>query len=332
MAKDILVKIKEHNLLGKGGAEFPVAKKWQAVKESKNPVKYIICNGAEGEPGVDKDEHIIKNHPQELVEGIKIALNYTKAKKAFLYLKSEYYNKYKELLSPYLNSKIELFKKPKKVGYLAGEEGTIINILENTRKEAKIKPPFPTEEGLFNSPTLINNVETFYDVFLVKNNKYEEKRFYSINGDCKKPGVYYLPINWSLAKILTETDNFPKYKFFVQVGGKAAGSILNQKQLDKTVKGCGAICLYKQDKHDPIELIYDWIDFYYKNSCGKCTPCREGTYRLKQIMDENERKNINWKLVWSLVENLEKGSFCTLGSSLPTPLKTINKNLNLQLK
>jgi NADH:ubiquinone oxidoreductase subunit F (NADH-binding) len=326
---DLLKKIKKYNLKGRGGANFPVYKKWQLILKHDDKDKYLIINGAEGEPGVKKDEYIIKHYTKELVVGMELVLNYIKAKKCILFLNHDYI-KYDKKIKKYINkTNIGIIYKPKNAGYIAGEETTMLNILEGKRSEPRIKPPFPTESGYKEKPTLIHNVETIYNIYLVYHDKYKKNRFYTINGEVKNPGVYNLPANYTIARILEETNNLPAFKFFVQHGGQASGEIINSSQLKKQVSGCGAITIYSYKNNTDFKLIKNLVNFYFNSSCGKCTPCREGTYRLKEMLSGEK---MNWPHFLELIDNLENNSFCALGSSLVIPIKSYIKNINPDFK
>ena len=187
-----------------------------------------------------------------------------------------------------------------------------------------MRPPFPTTNGLWNCPTMVNNVETFYNVSLVINDEFKENRFYTISGDCLFSNVFELPDNWTIEKILKETKNYPKFDFFVQVGGDASGEVLNGEQLDKPVSGAGSITIYNTKKYKPEEMIKKWISFFINESCGQCTPCREGVYRLNEIINSSK---INWELLEELLNNLDEASFCGLGSVVSVPIRSYRKNV-----
>jgi NADH:ubiquinone oxidoreductase subunit F (NADH-binding) len=331
---DILKKIKEAGLVGRGGAAFPTHLKWQAVKNVNSDKKYLIVNGAEGEPGIHKDEYILINHLNEFCLGLKLAADYVSSSKIFFYLSSKYFNLYKKNIINNLNKvglkgKFEIIKKTKESGYIGGEESTILNILEGKILEPRLKPPFPTEHGLWSAPTLIQNIETLYNVYLVDKNKFKNTRFYSINVGSKNKGVYSLADDLSIAEVLQQTNFYPKYKFFVQIGGDAAGEVLNDSQLEKKVSGAGSITIYNLIEHNPERLVAYWLDFFVKNSCGQCTPCREGTYRLKEMLDEAKtikKMLLNDKLK-EITDNLFLSSFCALGLSVPIALLSYLENV-----
>lgn len=360
MDKDLIHKIKEAKLVGRGGAEFPVYLKWLAVyramisrdnihcqikgqdeiacyyhpdQSPRQKICYVVINGAEGEPGIHKDTYILANYPTQVLLGIKIAVNFLKAQKAYLFLRADYFKKYEKVLIKEaakigLLKKLEIIVKPKGAGYIAGEESAVLNIIEGRRIEPRLRPPYPTAHGLFNQPTLINNIETFYNVALVAAGTYKNERFFSLNGDLKKPGVFKYPADWSIAKILKESGNYPNFSFFVQVGGEASGEVLASDQLNKTVSGAGSITVHNLRHHNPHKLLLSWLEFFKNESCGQCTPCREGTYRLWRLTNA---ARMDWPLFEEILSDLENASFCALGAAVPLPLRSywqnvINKN------
>jgi len=331
----IIDRIKQANLVGRGGACFPTAVKWEAVYKAEGQDKYVIINAAEGEPGVKKDGYILANYSAEVLHGVSLAMEYLGAKKCYLYINPAYYQKYRlkilqAVKASGLTRRFEFFVKPHDSGYIGGEETAILNAISGLKIEPRLKPPYPTTSGLWEAPTLIDNVETFYNVALVDKGKFKSERFYTINGSVQRPGVYLYPDNWTVKKVLAESGNYPSFPFFVQVGGDASGEVLNQKQLGKAATGAASITVYDLKKQSPTKLLRYWIDFFAKNSCGQCTTCREGTYRLKELL---ARKPMNWKVFFDLVDNLAGTSFCALGSSLPLPVRSYFKNvLNNNLK
>jgi len=334
---DIINKISLAGLVGRGGASFPTAQKWTAVKNALKSKKlgYIIVNGAEGEPGVNKDGYIIAKYPSEVMAGIYAAdkfLGTAKIKKIYFFLSHEYYQKYagglKSVLAAHqyaaFRKKIEFFIKPEKLTYIAGEETALLNLIEGRKIQPRLKPPYPTESGLHHHPTLINNTETFYNVGRLARGEYKEDRFYTVTGAVKHPGVYQLPINLSIEEVLAKTDNRPAYPFFVQTGGEASGEIFNASQLHNPIEGAGSIMVYNLEKTDRKKLLKYWLRFYNEQSCGQCAPCREGTHRL---WEEINKKKVDYELFWEIVNSLEESSFCGLGSSLPVPLTSYFNNI-----
>jgi len=343
--KEIFQKIKDSNLCGRGGAGFPVWRKWsfvaEASKNKKSEKVYVICNGSEGEPGVKKDEYILENYPERVIDGMRTAMNFLKyhnssnrpSVRGYIYLNNRFYRKFSQSLRSIIhNDEIEIFLKPKKAGYIGGEETSVINTIEGKRIEPRLRPPFPVENGLWGSPTLVNNVETFYDVSLIAHNEYEQKRFYTIGGDVIHKGVFLLDEKRTINEILFETSNHPlrnehnraKYDFFVQIGGDGCGEILNSSQLDNSVSGGGLITVHSLTRHNPIELITSWIKFFYSESCGQCVPCREGLSRMFNILRDGD---IKWKMFFEILNSLEESSFCGLGGSVHIPIKSYVENV-----
>lgn len=337
MKKDILSKIKNAGLVGRGGASYPVWQKWQAVHDA--PVnklrsitnekvgKFVICNCSEGEPGVHKDGHIVMHHADRVIDGMKLAIEYLGAKQGIFYLNGSYYKNFKKLLELQVKKSgapIVLFEKPHMAGYVGGEETTALNVIEGKRAEPRSRPPFPTACGLWGQPTLVNNVETFYDVSLVERGDYKNERFFGVTGDCMFEGIYNLSTDLTIEQILKKTNNYPKFDFFVQVGGDAAGEILNAKQLKNQITDSGSIRVYSLIKHKPQQLIHSWITFFKNESCGQCTPCREGTYRLADILAEAKP---NWQAVRAILDNLADTALCGLGMAVPIPVRSYVKNV-----
>lgn len=314
----MIQKIKDAGLTGRGGAGFPTGAKWEVVKNAPGEKKYIIVNGSEGEPGVLKDGFILENYPEELISGIKVALETFPNSEAYIYLRKDYYDKYKSKLIE-LSSDLSITLTREPGGYLCGEESTLIESIEGHRFEPRMKPPFPTEKGLFGCPTLINNLETFYWISKISKDEYHGNRFYSITGDIDNPGVFEFSEDWPIEKILKETKNFPGDSFFVQAGGGASGKILIQEELGEKVGGAGSIIAYDKKKTDSKELMRKWIDFYFGENCGKCTPCREGIYRIKEMLDED---SIDLEKMKDIVFVLKESSFCPLGKGVSAPFES----------
>ncbi|MFA5023810.1 MAG: NADH-ubiquinone oxidoreductase-F iron-sulfur binding region domain-containing protein [Patescibacteria group bacterium] len=334
---NILKQIENAGLVGRGGASYPTAKKWAAVKTALAGKKsgYIIVNGAEGEPGVKKDGYLIKHYPETVLNGVYLAdqfLGANKIKKVYFFLNKEYFRDYapglKKVLAikKYLalGRKLEFIIKSEVLSYISGEESALLNLIEGKKVKPRLKPPFPTTHGLHGQPTLINNTETFYDVSLASQEKYRGQRFYTLSGAIKRPGVYSLPAQLSIEEVLRQTNNYPLNKFFVQVGGDASGEVLNSNQLAAPVEGAGSVMVYDEAKTSRHKLLQYWLKFYYEQSCGNCTICREGSYRLWEIINA---KKFDKKLFWDLLEGLEETSFCALGRSLPVPIKSYFNNI-----
>lgn len=322
--KNIIAKLKIADLRGRGGADFPTYLKWEMMASAKSKQKYIIANGSEGEPKVLKDGYILRNHPELLVEGIKIALETFKGSEAFIFLRRDYFKKYKKQLDKLIGDlPITVFREHG--GYLSGEETVLCEEIEkNLPARPRTKPPFPGQVGVYGLPTLINNIETFYYVAKIARNDYQQARLYSITGKVAHKGVFELPLAWSIKKILAETKNTPDFDYFVQVGGGASGDILLPVETTQKVSGSGAIVVYDREQTDPWVLMRVWIDFFMRENCDKCTPCREGAYRILEMIRDRQ---FDQKILEELFFVLENTSFCALGKSIPLPFRSAIKKL-----
>jgi NADH:ubiquinone oxidoreductase subunit F (NADH-binding) len=311
-------KIKEAGLVGRGGGGFSTGEKWEIVKNDPRKEKYVICNGAEGELGVFKDKYILENHLEEVVNGVSLAMKEMDAIKGYIYLRGDYYDLFEERLKKIINDNIEIYRKPD-VGYIGGEETVVCEIIEGNSAIPRIKPPYLAESGLFGSPTLINNVETFYWISKISKDEYSQKRFYSLSGAMKNLGVFEFGENETIKDILVKTDNLPEFDFFVQAGGGASGIILLPSELDRKVEGIGSIIVFEKEKTDYFGLMEKWSDFFHNGNCDKCTPCREGMYKINEMIRNRE---IDYDRLEEIFLSLEKSSFCPLGRGIIRPLKS----------
>ncbi|MDD5639939.1 MAG: NADH-ubiquinone oxidoreductase-F iron-sulfur binding region domain-containing protein [Candidatus Pacebacteria bacterium] len=324
MKENIIQKIRNSKLRGRGGGNFETWIKWDLVKKSLKKDKYVICNGAEGELDVSKDGYILDNYLEDVLNGILIAMDEVGAKKAYFYLRSDYYLKYKSVLDSLIKDKqIIVFEKPD-IGYIGGEETTICEIIEGKSGMPRIKPPYLTEKGLFDCPTLINNVETFYCVSKISKNEYSNERFYSLSGDIKNKGVFVFHEDMTIEEILKRTDNYPSFDFFVQSGGGALGEFLLPEDISVPVFGIGSIIVFNKQATDIYSLIEKIMEFFHKGNCDKCVPCREGSFMLYKMA---KNKKINHKKMEEILYSLENSSFCALGKSIAIPLRSIFKKI-----
>lgn len=319
----IIKEIEKYNILGRSGCCFPTAVKWAAVKREKASPKYIICNGSEGEPGNKKDGYILRHYPEYAVEGVKQALKTINNSLAFIYLRKDYYRKFKRKLKKLSKGyPITVFKK--RGGYLAGEETVICEIMEGRKGEPRIRPPFPAQAGLQGCPTLVNNLETFYCVGKIAKKEYENERFYTLLGDIKNKGVFKLNKEDTIKEILKKTDNYPAFDFFVQAGGGAMGEILLPKELNKKINGIGSLIIFNKKRTDPFKLMKNWASFFLAENCDKCTPCREGMYRINEIISS---KKLDKKSLQDIFFVMQKTSFCPLGRNAYRPFETLIKKI-----
>ncbi len=321
--KNIIQKIKESQLLGRSGSSYPVFMKWEAVKSADTNEKYVICNGAEGEMETFKDYFLLKNYPDTILDGIKIAMRELKATKAFIYLKKSYFDEFYSDLQNLINDDIEVFEK--KGGYIGGEETTVIEAIEGNKPEPRIKPPFPTESGLWGKPTLINNVETFYFISKINSDDYKKTRFFSIAGDAPNKGVFELNEDITVKELLEKTNNVPTFDYFLQVGGGSSGEILLPQETEKKLNCLGSVIIYNKKTTDLFLLMEKWTNFFLEGNCDKCTPCREGLFRIKEMIDKRNFSEIN-----DLFFVMEKTSLCPLGKVAVSPFFTLLEKIILK--
>jgi len=172
---------------------------------------------------------------------------------------------------------------------------------------------------------MIHNVETLFNIAEVAEGKFENKRFYSLSGVGIEDKVFHLSADLSVAEVLRKAEAYPKFKFFAQIGGSASGVVLNSKQLETTkVNGAGSIEIYRESI-TPKKVLMRWFAFYDKQSCGKCAPCREGTFQLHELVKKS--KTIPWKKISEILDVLSQTSFCALGRSVAIPVRSYAKNV-----
>lgn len=341
--EEVIGTVKASGLLGRGGAGFNCGLKWELARKAPGEEKYLIGNADEGEVGAFKDRYLLTHDPFSVIEGLVIASYAVGAKKAYIYLRAEYHF----LLEPlnraiqqteelgYLkNLNLEIFEGAG--AYICGEESALMDSLEGRRGEPRCKPPFPTERGLFGKPTVINNVETLANISPILSNgpdwfralgteKSKGTKVFSVSGDVERPGVYELPLGSPLKELVLDLAGAGDIKA-VQVGG-ASGKILPGSMLDtplafEHVLGSGAVVVFNQSR-DMIEMNQRNIEFFKEESCGKCTPCREGTEVMKGIFQrlvQGEGREEDISSLEGLASAMRLGSLCGLGQSASLPI------------
>jgi len=331
---DTFNKIKKANLLGRGGASFPAWKKWETAKQTKSDTKYVICNSSEGELDAFKDLYIWENYPEHVFKGMVYTMDYLKTKQAYININTNYYTKLQKIIDSLIkkyNSKgynFKIFKE--KPSYIGGEASTILNSIEGKPAQPRARHFRTTVKGLFEKPTLIQNVETFYDVAITVDKKYDNKRFIGIFGDgIRKKFVIRCNNDLTIQKILDLGKIKIKSDYFVQVGGSASGPVFNSEQIKtEQMTGIGSIEIYNPKKRNSLKILQRWLKFYANESCGKCIPCREGSYQAYELVKKlRTEKNIPWEAITKITELMEKASFCGLGKALNTPVQTYIKNI-----
>lgn len=340
-------------LRGRGGAGFKTGFKWKAAAETESDVRYVVCNADEGEPGTFKDRTIIENDPHTLIEGMLICAYAIKAAECLIYVRGEYSHCIELLKKAAADAEAKGLTDGVKItvvggagSYVCGEETTLLTSLEGYRGEPRLKPPFPTVAGYLGKPTVVNNVETFSTVPVIVDKgaewfgsigakEYPGTKLFSISGDVKNKGVFELPTDAKLSDLVngfaggvTEGHSIKA----IQLGGGSCG-FLTPDKIDLNIDfdsaraigaslGSGAV-LVLDEEHNMADFVRGTAHFFAHESCGKCAPCREGTARVAELMDEVcEGKNVekNLELIKKLGKVMGNSCFCPLGQGACTPI------------
>ncbi len=366
-SKDVIDIVQKSGLRGRGGAGFPTGKKWEFAAADKNTPRYLLCNADEGEPGTFKDRPIIEKDPHQLLEGIIISGYAIGAAACYIYIRGEYDYGAKVLEKAiaqaydkgFLGKKIlgkkfdyDIYVHKGAGAYVCGEETALIESLEGKRGQSRIKPPFPVNVGVWGKPTVINNVETLANVsHIIKNGpewfakmgpeKSPGPKIYSVSGHVNKPGNYELVMGTPLKDLI--------YKY--------AGGIKDGKNLKAVIPG-GASTPVLKPEHIDVKMDYESVGavgsmlgsgavvvmdesvcmvgvarrllkFFAHESCGKCSPCREGTHWLVQILDRitaNEGSIEDIDLMLDICDNIKGKTFCPLGDGAINPVLSTIKH------
>lgn len=344
----IIEEVTASSLLGRGGAGFPCGLKWKLARENPTDEKFLICNADEGEVGTFKDRYILEHDPFTLIEAIAIAGFAVGAKRAYLYLRAEYHYLFNLLHHAIRQAKEKGFLEHLEIdlregagAYMCGEESGLMNSIEGMRGEARYKPPFPPSKGLWGKPTVINNVETLMNIppIILNGSQWFKKmgteqskgtKVFSVSGDVEKPGVYEMELGSKLSELVIELALAKKIKM-VQVGG-ATGRMIPQPMIEtplsyETILGSGAITVYDESR-DVIDVMYRNMEFLAEESCGKCTPCREGTEAMVEILGKlakGEGREEDIEVLEDLSRAMTLSSLCGLGQAASVPvLDTLN--------
>ena len=338
----VIEEVTASGLLGRGGAGFSCGLKWRLARERAADEKFVICNADEGEVGTFKDRYILENDPFTLLEALAIAAWAIGAAKAFVYLRAEYHYLFGLILHAIRQAKengflqhVDIELREGAGSYMCGEESGLMNSLEGLRGEARYKPPFPPHKGLWGMPTVINNVETLMNVppiilngsawFRDMGTEHSKgTKVFSVSGDVGAPGVYELELGSRLSELvaLASAGDIK----MVQVGG-ACGRIVPADRIDiplayESVLGSGAVTVFNQSR-DVIDVMYRNMEFLAEESCGRCTPCRDGSEAMLEILGRLNRGEGASEDIGAL-EDLSKvmslSALCGLGQTASLPL------------
>ena len=365
--EDVIDEIKKSGLRGRGGAGFPTGLKWEFTAKASGDQKYVLCNADEGEPGTFKDRLIMEGDPHSLIEGMIIAGYAVGATKGYIYIRGEYYGsidtirkaiedayEYGFLGENILGSgfSFDLSVRLGAGAYVAGEETALIESIEGKTAKPRLKPPYPPTFGLFGKPTVVNNVETFVNVprIILKGADWFKSfgtesspgtKVFSLVGNVVKKGIVEVPLGTTVRDLIFKfgggVEGGRKLKI-VQTGG-TAGTFIGPDKLDVPLDydsyqnygvslGSGVI-LVADETHCAVDLALNTMRFYEHESCGKCTPCREGTKLAVQILErisKGQGKKEDLELLREIAKAAGETSFCGLGQSIPVPLLSILEN------
>lgn len=324
----LLQKIEQAKLIGRGGSGYSTATKWREMYEKHHEEIYIAVNGSEGEPGTQKDGYILEHLLQELLQGIATAYAiFPQTKTIYLYLRKDYFDTYQNRIEQMVKEEfpdlpLTVFREPG--GYLCGENTVLVNSIEGRRFEPRRKPPYISTVGLFGKPTIVNNLETFYRIGQIAHDCYHDTRFYSVTGDIPHPGVFDAPTVITIDMLLRQTDNIVPSDFFAQLGGGASGIYIAPGRFGETNanRGTGALIIYDPQKHPFETLLLEKLTFLIGENCGKCTPCREGIYRLTEMIKQHTFDADTFN---DIAQAMAKTSFCGLGAGAGTSFVSLIK-------
>ncbi|MBI4886804.1 MAG: NADH-quinone oxidoreductase subunit NuoF [Acidobacteria bacterium] len=363
---DIIEQVKASGLRGRGGAGFPTGLKWQFVLKDTPKPKYLCCNADESEPGTFKDHVLMERNPHLLIEGCAIACYAIGAKVAYIYIRGEFYHVQqileaeieKAYAAGYLGRNIlgsgfdcDVYVHRGAGAYEAGEETALIESLEGKRAQPRIKPPFPAVSGLYQCPTAVNNVETLCNVPLIVLHgadwftalgpeKNGGPKLFCISGHVKRPGVYEASMHTTLRELIDDhaggmIDDRPLKAI---IPGGSSVPLLLPDQLDTPasfdhVQKAGSLLgsaglIVMNDTVCMVWLAMNLLHFYRHESCGKCTPCREGSdwlYRLLARIEAGEGQPKDLDLLFGVSNNIVGKTLCAFGDAAATPVLTTMK-------
>lgn len=370
-SEEVLDEIKESNVRGRGGAGFPMGLKLDFCRKVDNEVKFIICNADEGDPGAYSDRYLLEIQPHSVLFGMLIAGYVTHAKYGILYIRAEYPEavdivqqaindlKDHDLVGNNIhNSGFDFqFKIIQAQGsYICGEETALINSIEGQRPEVRVRPPYPAQKGLFNKPTVVNNVETLSALHYIISEggaawkslgteRSSGTKLVCLDSFFNKPGLYEVEMGTPLSTVVNELGGgFKTAVKALQIGGPLGGLVPVTKIDDLTVDfesfanhgfllGHASVVSVPED-FPIMKFIEHLFDFAAYESCGKCFPCRLGTKRGQEMSLKalNSDYKIDRKLFTDLLTTLEEGSLCAHGGGIPLPVRNALQYFDDELK
>jgi NADH:ubiquinone oxidoreductase subunit F (NADH-binding)/NADH:ubiquinone oxidoreductase subunit E len=373
---EVFAQLKASELRGMGGAGFPTSMKWDLVRKESDPVKYVVCNADESEPGTIKDRFIMTHLPHLLVEGMLIAGIVTGAKRGILYIRHEYHLQEeilgeeirrcyragllgKSILGTPFAFELEVFVSPG--GYICGEETALIEAIEGHRAEPRNKPPFPVQAGLWQKPTVLNNVETFINVpqilargvdWFVAQGAGGSRglKFVGVSGHVASPGIFEVPMGTPMREVILNhaggIRSGRQLKAFAPSGpssGYLPASMLDVRLDFKALAeagsmlGSGAIVAC-DDTTCMLDMALNAVRFYRNESCGKCVPCRVGSQKMTDMLVRWTQGGVpesQYRTDLALLDELSQAmsltSICGLGQIVPAPIQSVLKHFRAEI-
>ena len=367
--EDVIAEVKKSALRGRGGAGFPTGLKWSFMPRQFPGQKYLACNSDEGEPGTFKDRDILRYNPHSVIEGMAIAAYAMGISVGYNYIHGEIwetYERFEEALEQaraagYLGNNImgsnfsfQLHAHQGYGAYICGEETALIESIEGKKGQPRFKPPFPASYGIYGKPTTINNTETFAAVpFIIQNGgdwflelgkpNNGGTKIFSISGDVEKPGNYEIPLGTPFATLLEMAGGMKggrKIKAVIPGGSSMPvlpGDVMMATDMDYdsiakagSMLGSGAVIVMDETRcmvKSLLRLSY----FYYEESCGQCTPYREGTgwlYRIINRIEHGEGRPEDLDMLNSIADNIQGRTICALGDAAAMPVRAFLKHFH----
>ena len=355
--EEIVRMVKDSALRGRGGAGFPTGVKWGFLPRNSEP-RYLLCNADEGEPGTFKDRLMMERAPHQLIEGMLISAWGIQSHKSYIYIRGEYRDciriMEKAIQSAYdggyLGKNTQGFQHNMDIyvgagAYICGEETGMISSLEGKKGLPKLKPPFPAVKGYLEKPTIVNNVETLATVVVILRDgvkafrsigteKSPGTKFFSVSGCVQKPGNYEVPLGYPLLDLIELAGGLRKGRTLKAVipGGSSA-PVLTAKECEKacmdfeslselgSMLGSGSV-IVMDDSCSMVDMLSVIEKFYHHESCGQCTPCREGTGWLSKVVDDILKGNgriQDLNLIKGISENMMGKTICALSDAAALP-------------
>ena len=348
----VIDELEASGLQGRGGAGFPAHIKWRAVRAEAEPTKYVVCNADEGEPGTFKDREIMLRRPQLMLEALAIAAFVTGCEAIYIYVRGEFPEETDALKAALAKGGLEDFEFRFIEGhgaYICGEETALIESIEGRRGMPRLKPPYPTQQGLWGKPTLMNNVETLACVpdillrggarFLALGKTEPGTKLYCLSGHVNNPGVYELPLGASLNELVAAGGGFVGTPLAFSPGGASSGVLpmsLADEPLDfKSLAAHGSMLgsagvVVLNDTVDMAWVAQVQAVFFEDESCGQCAPCRIGARLVRQALDRYLQSGNpdNLEHIEELAWEMTEGSICGLGMVAAVPAVTARRHFS----